>query len=155
MGHLKADLIFYYSKEENEIKLSIDYLDWGNSIFFLDKEIMRKIFHYFMGHKNRWWLYMTLVLFANFVWFCFVFSNAIKISPKNYNNDVFVNRNYVVKNFEVDSFEKYKSTFICCFDDLLDGMYFDTKSCLHYHRWVFFQMQHENSFYKTKKCYSC
>ena len=38
LEHLKADLIFYYSKEENEMKLSIDSLDWGD--FFVDKETM-------------------------------------------------------------------------------------------------------------------
>ena len=38
LGHLKVDPIFYYSKEENEIKLFIDSLDWGN--FFVDKETM-------------------------------------------------------------------------------------------------------------------
>ena len=42
LEHLKADLIFYYSKEENEMKLSIDSLDWGD--FFVDKETMWKKF---------------------------------------------------------------------------------------------------------------
>ena len=28
--YLEADSIFYYSKEENEIKLSVDSLDWGD-----------------------------------------------------------------------------------------------------------------------------
>ena len=88
---------------------------------------------------------------------CFVSDvlNAIKISAKNNDVGVFGNRNHVVKNFEVDNFEKDKFMFICCFDHLLDGMYFDTKNCLHYYRQVFFQMQIENYFYKTKKCYSC
>ena len=34
--HLRVDLVFYYSKEENQIKLSVDYLGWG--AFFHDKE---------------------------------------------------------------------------------------------------------------------
>ena len=34
--HLRADPIFYYSKEENEFKLSIDCLDWDD--FFYDEE---------------------------------------------------------------------------------------------------------------------
>ena len=34
--HLRTDPIFYYSKEENEVKLSIDSLDLGD--FFYDKE---------------------------------------------------------------------------------------------------------------------
>ena len=38
LEHLKADPIFYYSKEENEIKLSIGSLDWGD--FFVDKKTM-------------------------------------------------------------------------------------------------------------------
>ena len=42
LEHLKADLIFYYSKEENEMKLSIDSLDWGD--FFVDIETMWKKF---------------------------------------------------------------------------------------------------------------
>ena len=42
--HLRADPIFYYSKEENEIKLSIDSLDWGD--FFNDKETMWIIFYF-------------------------------------------------------------------------------------------------------------
>ena len=60
---------------------------------------------------------------------CFVSDvlNAIKISAKNNDVGVFGNRNHVVKNFEVDNFEKDKFMFICCFDHLLDGMYFDTK----------------------------
>ena len=36
--HLRVDLIFCYSKEEKEIKLSIDSLDWGD--FFYDNETM-------------------------------------------------------------------------------------------------------------------
>ena len=42
--HLRADPIFYYSKEENEIKLPIDSLDWGD--FFYDKETMWIIFYF-------------------------------------------------------------------------------------------------------------
>ena len=42
--HLRADPIFYYSKEDNEIKLSIDSLDWGD--FFHDKETMWIIFYF-------------------------------------------------------------------------------------------------------------
>ena len=42
--HLRADPSFYYSKEENEIKLSIDSLDWGD--FFNDKETMWIIFYF-------------------------------------------------------------------------------------------------------------
>ena len=34
--------------------------------------------------------------------------NAIKLTTKNYDTGVFVNRNHVVKNFEVDNFEKDK-----------------------------------------------
>lgn len=40
--YLKADPIFYYSKEENRINLSIDWLDWGD--FFHDKETMWILF---------------------------------------------------------------------------------------------------------------
>ena len=36
--HIRADPIFYYSKEENQIKLSTESLDWGG--FFHDKETM-------------------------------------------------------------------------------------------------------------------
>ena len=42
MEHLKADPIFYYSKEKNEMKLYIHSLDWGK--VFVDKETMRKIY---------------------------------------------------------------------------------------------------------------
>ena len=63
--------------------------------------------------------------------------NAIKLTTKNYDTGVFVNRNHVVKNFEVDNLRnlrKINLMFICCFDHLLDGMYFDTKICLNYYR---------------------
>ena len=46
--HLKADWIFYYWKEENEIKLSIDSLDWGD--YFYDKETVN--FFLFLGHEK-------------------------------------------------------------------------------------------------------
>ena len=36
--HLRVDPIFYYSKEEHQIELSINSLDWGD--FFHDKETM-------------------------------------------------------------------------------------------------------------------
>ena len=42
--HLRAGPIFYYSEEENQIKLSVDSLDWGG--FFHDKETMWIIFHF-------------------------------------------------------------------------------------------------------------
>ena len=42
--HLRADQIFYYSKEENQIKLSMESLDWGG--FFHDKETMRISFYF-------------------------------------------------------------------------------------------------------------
>ena len=35
---LKGSPIFYFSKEENRVLISIDSLDWGN--FFINKEIM-------------------------------------------------------------------------------------------------------------------
>ena len=55
--------------------------------------------------------------------------NAIERSTKKFEIAAFVNRNHVVKNFEVHSFKNEKSMFICCFDNLLDGIHFDTKNC--------------------------
>ena len=40
--HLRANPIFHYAKEVNEIKLSIDSLDWGD--FFMIKKLCELFF---------------------------------------------------------------------------------------------------------------
>ena len=63
---------------------------------------------------------MTAVFDIDFVFSCPRFVpdvlNAIKISTKNNDIGVFVNKNHVVKNFEVNDFEKYK---LCLFVALI------------------------------------
>ena len=65
--------------------------------------------------------------------------HAILRSTKDYEIGAYVNAKHVVKNFEIDFFKNGKSAFVCCFDHLVDGMRFNTKSCLHYTRRVFFE----------------
>ena len=71
---------------------------------------------------------------------CFVpdIQCAIERSAKNYEIVVHIISDHVIKNFEVDYFKNKKSIFVCCFDHLFDGMYYDTKNYSHYHRRVFF-----------------
>ena len=101
-----------------------------------------------------------MVIFdVDFVFSCPYFvsnvRHAIVISTKNYEIGAYVNGKHVVKSFEIDYFKNEKSVFVCCFDHLVDGMRFDGKNCLHYSRRGFFRMKHDNTCYKTKKCYQC
>ena len=86
---------------------------------------------------------------------CFVsdIQHVIVKSTMNYEIGAYISGNHVVKNFEVDYFKNEKSVFVCCFDNLLDGMHHDVKNCCHYNRMCFFCMRHDNTCYKTKKCY--
>lgn len=71
---------------------------------------------------------------------CFVsdIQHVIVKSTMNYEIGAYISGNHVVKNFEVDYFKNEKSVFVCCFDNLLDGMHHDVKNCCHYNRMCFF-----------------
>lgn len=43
--YVRADPIFYYSKEQNKIDFSLDSLDWGN--FFTARKLSDNFFIYF------------------------------------------------------------------------------------------------------------
>ena len=82
-----------------------------------------------------------MVLFdVDFVFSCSCFvpniQCAIERSTKNYEIAAHISSNHVIENFEVDYFNNEKSIFACCFDHLS-------------------RISHDNSFYKTKKCYQC
>ena len=70
-------------------------------------------------------------------WFVPDIQCAIERFTKNYEIAAH-SGNHFVKNFDVDYFKNEKSIFVCCFNHLLDGMYFDTKKCCHYDRRGFF-----------------
>ena len=85
---------------------------------------------------------MNPIFDVDFVFSCPCFASdvqhAIATSTKNYEISACVNGKHV-KNFEIDYYKNEKSVFVCCFDYLVDGMRFDTKSCFHYTKRVFFE----------------
>ena len=78
------------------------------------------------------------VIDVDFVFSCSCFvSNiqcAMERSTKNFEIATHISSNHVIKNFKVDYFKNEKSIFVCCFDHLLNDMYYDPKNCPHYHR---------------------
>lgn len=86
---------------------------------------------------------------------CFVsnIQQALLKSTKNFEIVTCVSGTHIVKNFGIDYFKKDRTIFICCYDHLLDGMQYDTQSCLHYNRRDFFRMCQDGSLYKIKKSF--
>ena len=68
-------------------------------------------------------------------------------------------KNYVIAacfgKMHVDHFKEERTSFVCYFYHISEGMQFDTCKCLHFYKRVFFDMCHDGSLYKNKKCFRC
>ena len=158
---LRADCIFFYSKENNRIQMSIDAPSW--EFFFVNKETMQIIFFIiFSILKKRWLQYLKLILFsAAPVFFPIFLIQGFRYFrtmgyKRNFEFTSFVHRRNPKKVLDIENFKKDSSMPITCFEYFCSSMYFDKCVCLHYNRVTFYWMTVNNMPHpKKKKCYSC
>ena len=90
---------------------------------------------------------------VDFVFSCSCFVSEIQESllrsRKNYVIAAYVGR------MHVDHFKEKRTIFVCYFYHILEGMQFDTCNCLHFYKMAYFDMCHDGSLYKNKKCFRC
>ena len=60
-----------------------------------------------------------------------------------------------VGKIHVNHFKEERTIFVCYLYHVLEDMQFDTCNCLHCYKRAYFEMSHDSSLYKTKKCFRC